>query len=148
MKIDIFVENPAGTTKKKEFNERTKKWEKRGNLATPYPFPYGFVPDTLQDDGDPLDVFLVTNNYKNISRGDTFVGEVIGSVDYYEDGERDFKILAKRLGEKYKLTAQVKKKLKYYFIHAFDNRPEKTVEFGGFKGIKAAEIEIQKCYEN
>jgi inorganic pyrophosphatase len=147
MKINIFIENPAGTTLKKEFNEKSESWSTVGHLAIPYPFPYGFIPKTRQKDGDPLDVFLLTKS-TNVKRGSKLLGDVIGLAEYFEDNERDFKILVKSSDGDIKLSAEVKKSLQYFLEHAFDNQPGKIVKFGGFKGIKAAVLEIKSCYEN
>jgi inorganic pyrophosphatase len=148
MKIDIFIENPAYTTLKKEFDEKSNKWTKVGHLAIPYPFPYGFIPKTQQKDGDPLDAFLITSTPGKFKRGDTVHCEILGLVEYFEDKERDFKVLVKKSQEKIELSSNIKKALKYFLIHAFDNKPNKTVEFGGFKGIKNTKEEINRCYEN
>jgi len=143
--MEAFIENPAGQTLKQEFDEKTNTWDKKGNLAVPYPFPYGFIKRTLQEDGDPLDVFLITKKESNAGSGAVFEIELLGLIEYFESNERDYKILAKITGEDIALDEEVKKKLKYFLIHAFDNIPGKKVEFKGFFGKENALTEINKC---
>jgi inorganic pyrophosphatase len=141
--MKIFIENPAGTKVKKEFLVDTKEWVPKPLMAVPYLYPYGFIPNTLQDDGDPLDAFLITD--KNRNRGKTIEINVIGLVEFYEDDKRDFKILTKPLNESRILSSEVKERLTYFMLHAFDNNPEKTVKIGKFHSKNKALEEIEKC---
>jgi inorganic pyrophosphatase len=141
----IFIENPANTTLKKEFDEKTKKWKTIGHFAVPYPFPYGFIPSTLQKNGDPLDAFLITNQSSLYKRGQAHEAVVLGIAEYYEDDERDYKILVKKEGEKVSLCKKKKNATKNFLIHAFDNQPEKSYKFNGFFNKSKALKEIEKC---
>jgi inorganic pyrophosphatase len=143
--MKILIENPIGTTLKKEYDERNRRWSTVGYLAVPYPYPYGFISMTIQEDGDPLDAFLVTYNPSGIVRGNYYDVTVIGMAEYFEDGERDYKILVKIPREDVKINEEVESRLKGFLLHAFDNNPGKKVEFNGFYGIEEAEEEISKC---
>jgi inorganic pyrophosphatase len=59
--IEIVVEIPKGSRNKYEIEHETGKiWLDRHLFtATSYPADYGFVPDTLAEDGDPLDVLVL-----------------------------------------------------------------------------------------
>ncbi|MFC1790500.1 inorganic diphosphatase [Patescibacteria group bacterium] len=96
--MKIFIENPAGTTLKREFNEKNNQWVNVGRFAVPYPFPYGFIPSTLQKDGDPLDAFLLTDQVALCKRGQTLEVEVLGLAKFYEDEKRDYKVLVRKVG--------------------------------------------------
>lgn len=143
--MKIFIENPANTTLKKEFDEKTKKWKTIGHFAVPYPFPYGFIPSTLQKDGDPLDAFLITSQPSLFKRGQTLEAEALGLAAYYEDNERDYKVLVRAIGEKIGLDKKFKDAIKNFLIHAFDNHPEKSFRFGGFYGKERAQEEVSSC---
>jgi len=60
--INVVVEIPSGSSVKYEVDRET------GNVfvdrflytATHYPFNYGFVPRTREEDGDPIDVVVLT----------------------------------------------------------------------------------------
>jgi inorganic pyrophosphatase len=57
MEFDVVVEIPRGSRNKYEADHETGRIRLDRTLftATQYPADYGFVPDTLGEDGDPLD---------------------------------------------------------------------------------------------
>jgi inorganic pyrophosphatase len=59
--IDVVVEIPQGSRNKYEMDHRTGRIRLDRMLftSTRYPLDYGFVPDTLAEDGDPLDVLIM-----------------------------------------------------------------------------------------
>jgi inorganic pyrophosphatase len=61
MEIEVVVEIPKGSRNKYEADHDTGAiWLDRMLFtATQYPTDYGFVPDTLAEDGDPLDVLVL-----------------------------------------------------------------------------------------
>jgi inorganic pyrophosphatase len=61
MEIEVIVEIPKGSRNKYEMDHDTHAiWLDRMLFtATQYPADYGFVPDTLAEDGDPLDVLVL-----------------------------------------------------------------------------------------
>jgi inorganic pyrophosphatase len=56
-----------------------------------YPVNYGFIPQTLADDGDPLDIII----YSRFSFTTGCVSEckIIGGLDMTENGNKDYKII-------------------------------------------------------
>lgn len=61
MEIEVVVEIPRGSRNKYEVDHETGKifLDRMLFTATMYPTDYGFVPDTLAEDGDPLDVLVL-----------------------------------------------------------------------------------------
>jgi inorganic pyrophosphatase len=59
--IDVVVEIPRGSRNKYEMDHEKGviRLDRRLFTATVYPADYGFVPDTLAEDGDPLDVLVL-----------------------------------------------------------------------------------------
>src|SRR5205085_5033198 len=59
--IDVVIEIPRGSRNKYEIDHATGRihLDRRLFSATVYPADYGFVPDTLAEDGDPLDVLVL-----------------------------------------------------------------------------------------
>lgn len=92
--INCIVEIPRGTSAKYEYNNELDVFEyDRSLLPTMvYPANYGFIPNTLADDGDPLDVLVY--NRTPIQRGTLVEGRVLGALDMLDDGDRDLKVLA------------------------------------------------------
>ena len=61
MEVDVIVEIPKGSRNKYEYDQRLGRIRLDRTLftATAYPADYGFVPDTLAEDGDPLDAMVL-----------------------------------------------------------------------------------------
>ena len=59
--IDVVVEIPAGSRNKYEYDHdhHRIRLDRRLFSATVYPADYGFIPDTLAEDGDPLDALVL-----------------------------------------------------------------------------------------
>jgi inorganic pyrophosphatase len=59
--LDVVIEIPRGSRNKYEIDHATGRirLDRRLFSATMYPADYGFVPDTLAEDGDPLDVLVL-----------------------------------------------------------------------------------------
>lgn len=59
--FEVVVEVPKGSRNKYEVDHETGRiWLDRELFtATRYPADYGFIPDTLEEDGDPLDVLVL-----------------------------------------------------------------------------------------
>ena len=59
--MKVVVEIPKGSIYKYEINKDTGKLALDRVISIPYPENYGYFPNTLAQDGDPLDVFLVSD---------------------------------------------------------------------------------------
>jgi inorganic pyrophosphatase len=117
-----------------------------------YPEEYGFVPETLDYDGDPLDVICITNY-------PTFPGchipiRIIGVLKMIDGGEEDDKILAvnavdPRLSNINILKDINKNKLDEIsnFFLRYKELENKKVEIKGFQDKEEAEKVLKKCYE-
>jgi inorganic pyrophosphatase len=62
--IDVVVEIPRGSRNKYEYDHEHHviKLDRRLFSATVYPSDYGFIPDTLGEDGDPLDALVLLDD--------------------------------------------------------------------------------------
>jgi len=92
--LNVIVEIPRGSRNKYEYHKQTGAIKLDRVLFSPvfYPGDYGFIPQTYYDDGDPLDVLVMTN-------APTFPGCVvearpIGIFHLRDRGEPDDKIMA------------------------------------------------------
>ncbi|WNV77141.1 inorganic diphosphatase [Geodermatophilus sp. DSM 44513] len=93
MEADVIVEIPKGSRNKYEYDSRVGRIRLDRMLftATGYPGDYGFVPDTLAEDGDPIDALLLLDE-------PTFPGclvrvRVIGVFWMHDSSGRDAKLL-------------------------------------------------------
>ena len=92
--IEVTVEIPSGSRNKYEYDHVRRRFVLDRTLysSVHYPCDYGFIEDSMADDGDPLDVLVVIAE-------PTFPGCVvrarpIGVLDMADEKGHDFKILA------------------------------------------------------
>lgn len=92
--VNAIVEIPKGTSAKYEYLPEYNifQLDRCLNSAMVYTCNYGFIPNTLADDGDPLDILIYNNT--PIDRGTIVVCKVIGALDMVDQGKKDYKILA------------------------------------------------------
>ena len=91
--VNAIVEIPKGTSVKYEYESELGvfKYDRSLTSALTSPCSYGFIPNTMADDGDALD-FLVYNSTP-IDRGTLVECKVIAVLDMEDDGDKDYKIL-------------------------------------------------------
>jgi len=94
MKINILIEIPKGSCNKYELDKETGRIVLDRTLYSSvyFPFEYGFIENTLSEDGDPLDVAVLSTN-------PTFPGcvvpaKVIGLLNMEDESGIDYKIIA------------------------------------------------------
>lgn len=92
--VNAVVEIPKGTSAKYEYDATLDIFRLDRCLmsAMVYPASYGFIPSTLADDGDALDVIIY--NATPIDKGTLVECKVIGCLNMKDDGVPDYKILA------------------------------------------------------
>jgi inorganic pyrophosphatase len=101
------------------------------------PENYGFIPQTLDEDGDELDTLVVTD--EAIPMGLVLEKtRVIGMIDFEDDGENDHKIICVPVGDRNRgeikhvdeLGEQWKKQITFHFNHYKDLKKGGTVVRG------------------
>ena len=92
--LSCIVEIPKDTNTKYEYNERLNIFELERCLVSSlnYPINYGFIPQTLALDNDPLDVLVF--NHDPIDRASLVRCRVLGVLGFEDNGEIDNKIIA------------------------------------------------------
>lgn len=117
-------------------------------LHTPmsYPGNYGFVPNTLSNDGDPLDVLIC--NTRPLVPGSVISVRPIGVLLMEDDGGIDEKIIAvptQKLTQRYNnvhsyedLPPITLQQVEHFFAHYKDLEPDKWVRIDGWKGVEHA----------
>lgn len=112
-----------------------------------YPCNYGFIPATLADDGDPVDVMVVGN--RPLFPGAVVAARPIGVLVMEDEAGMDEKILAvpaDRLTRFYKeirdysdLPEILIERISHFFDHYKDLEPDKWVKLVGWRDRKEAE---------
>jgi len=149
--MDVFVEIPRGSNNKYEYDKENGVFRLDRVLYSPvyYPADYGYLKDTLADDGDPLDAMVLTSF-------PTFPGcviraRIIGMFIMKDEKGRDEKILGVPLNDPRfdniksidNLEGHVLKEFEHFFS-VYKNLEEKEVEIIGWAPIdKALEVIAQ-----
>jgi len=92
--INVIIEIPKGSKNKYEIDKETGliTLDRAMHTAQDYPFDYGFVPQTHWEDGDPLDVVVLTTYA--LAPGILVKVRPVGVVHMIDDGDSDAKIIA------------------------------------------------------
>lgn len=121
-------------------------------IATPmrYPCNYGFIPNTLADDDDPIDV-LVISEYPLMS-GAVIPCKPIGVLLMEDEKGEDEKVIAvpvEKINSEYSSLKEIEDvpqllldKIKHFFEHYKDLEKGKWVKVSGFKNASEAKNKI------
>ncbi len=90
---NVIVEIPKGRRTKFEVDKETGliKMDRYLYSSAVYPGDYGFIPQTLAEDGDPLDVLVMVN--EPTFSGCLIEARVVGMFRMRDKGHNDFKVL-------------------------------------------------------
>lgn len=98
--INVIIEIPRGSANKYEIDKETGliKLDRANYSSAPYPFDYGFAPQTLWDDGDALDV-LVLSTFP-LHPGILVTVRPVAVMEMTDSGESDYKVIAVPVDDK------------------------------------------------
>lgn len=149
--INVIVEIPKGSKNKYEIDKETGliALDRALHTAQDYPFDYGFAPQTLWDDGDALDVVLLTTY--PLYPGILVAARPVAIMHMTDSGEGDDKVIAvpvgdPRWGEVHDINDINKHTLKEmeHFFTTYKKIQNKIVEVSGFDGAEAARTAVVK----
>jgi inorganic pyrophosphatase len=149
--LNVVVEIPSGSRNKYEYDHELGlfRLDRVLHSAMYYPGEYGFVPQTLALDGDPLDVLVV-------GLAPTFCGCVvtarpIGVLPMVDNGDPDDKILAVAVGdptykhvtEHTQISPHVLAQIANFF-GTYKMLEKKTVEIGAWQDVARAKTIVNE----
>lgn len=153
--INVIIEIPANSQPVKYEVDKVSGAmfvDRFMNTSMRYPCDYGYIPQTLSEDGDPVDV-LVISPLPLIS-GSVIKARPIGLLEMTDESGRDYKILAvphKKITDEYQnvlnpqdLGEMQLKKIAHFFQHYKDLEKDKWVKIEGWFDAKHAYEEINK----
>lgn len=154
--ITTVVEIPKGSMMKVEWRRQDQFFAldrvEPGIFAKPV--NYGFIPQTLDEDGDELDTLIVTE--EPLSTG-VVVEEatVIGLMNFEDDGEMDHKVIVVPADDRNRgevksyeeFGVQWQKLIEHHFNHYKDLKKPGTTKVLGFAGPEDAWKCIAECVE-
>lgn len=91
--VEVFVEIPKGSRNKYEFDKERRliKYDRMLFSSVHYPSDYGFIPNTLAEDGDPLDALVLLG--EPTFPGCLIEAKPIGLFKMWDEKGVDYKIL-------------------------------------------------------
>jgi inorganic pyrophosphatase len=98
--INVIVEIPKGSNNKYEIDKETGliALDRANYSSAPYPFDYAFMPQTLWDDGDALDV-VILSTYP-LMTGTLVHVRPVAVLEMVDSGESDYKIIGVPVNDK------------------------------------------------
>ena len=154
--VNVVNEIPAGSNHKVEWNRDVKAFmiDRVEPKIFAKPTNYGFIPQTLDEDGDELDVLLVTED--PVSTGVFLEARVIGVMKFIDGGEVDDKVVVvpsddRSNGDAVKtledLPAQLIKQIEFHFNHYKDLKKAGSTEVVGWGDIDEAKKIIKEAID-
>lgn len=154
--VNVVIEIPMGSTHKIEWNRQlgTMQLDRVEPAIFAKPTNYGFIPQTLDEDGDELDVLLVTN--EPLPTGVFLEAKIIGVMKFEDDGEVDDKIVAvpaddRTTGNAYNsledLPQQLLKQVEFHFNHYKDLKKAGSTTVKSWGDIDEAKAVIHESIE-
>lgn len=157
--INVVVDIPKGSRNKYEYQEDEGYFKLDRTLYSPmfFPFEYGFIPQTMSEDGDSLDVVLLTTF--TTFPGCVIQARPIGVLLMKDEEGIDNKIVAvplEKVDPRFKevqkledLGEHLKKEIEIFFADykKLEKEKYKFVKIKGWQGIKEAKEVIKKAVE-
>lgn len=152
--INVVVEIPQGSSIKYEIDKESGApvVDRFIHTAMVYPFNYGFIPQTHADDGDPMDVLLISA--QPVVPGCIVPARPIGMLEMEDEAGIDTKIIAvpamkvdpwyAKIEDIEDCDDATKEKIKHFFSHYKELEPDKWVKIKRMLGKKEAQDAIMK----
>ncbi|MGI8492753.1 MAG: inorganic diphosphatase [Acidimicrobiales bacterium] len=152
MRIDVIVEIPKGTRNKYEADDQGRIWLDRMLFtSTRYPEDYGYVPETLSEDGDPLDamVFLEEPTFP----GCHIHARPVGVFAMRDEEGVDKKLICvpatdprtEAVTELHHISDHQLNEIAHFFQIYKDLEPGKGTQPGGWEPREAAEAAVEEA---
>ena len=155
MQFDVTIEIPKGQRNKYEVDHETGKVRLDRYLYTPmaYPTDYGFIEDTLGEDGDPLDALVLLP--QPLFPGVLVEVRPVGMFNMVDEAGGDAKVLCVPAGDKRwdhiqdiaDVPAFELEAIKHFFMHYKDLEPGKFVKAADWVDRAEAEAEVLRSVE-
>ena len=150
--INVLIEIPAGSKNKYEFDKDMQAMilDRVLFASVQYPYDYGFVPNTLADDGDPLDGMVLMD--QPTFPGCVIASRPIGMLEMVDGGDRDEKILCvpaedPRYAQVKSLDDIASHRLDEIaeFFRTYKNLEKKVTEILGWQNVDKVMPLVEKC---
>lgn len=153
--ITTVVEIPKGSNHKIEWDREKKlmRLDREEPKLFAKPTNYGFIPQTLDEDGDELDVLLITE--EPLPTGVVVDAMIIGVMIFEDDGEVDDKIVAVPADDRHTGNGikslddipQLVKQIEHHFSHYKDLKKPGTTIVKGWGDVAEAKRIIHESID-
>ena len=154
--VNTVVEIPQGSCLKVEWDRKRACFmlDRVEPQIFAKPVNYGFIPGTLDEDGDELDTLVVC--HEPIATGVWLEAKVIGVLNFEDDGEMDYKIVCvpaddRNTGDNVAtlddLGERWKQQIAYHFAHYKDLKKPGTTDVQGWGDVEEAKKVIAESIE-
>lgn len=144
--INVIIEIPKGSKNKYEIDKKTGliALDRVSHTSQDFPFDYGFIPQTLWDDGDALDVVLLTTH--PLYPGILVRVRPVAIMSMVDSGDSDAKIIAvpvddprwNDISDLADLNAHTLLEIEHFYS-TYKKLQKKEVVINDFKGKKEAQ---------
>ncbi|MCX8195968.1 MAG: inorganic diphosphatase [Acidilobaceae archaeon] len=155
--VNVVIEIPMGSAVKYELDEEScmPKVDRFLYTSMVYPFNYGFIPGTLEEDGDPVDVLVISR--EPVLPGSLIEVVPIGLLEMEDEEGVDSKVIAvpkpkldpyfaswKDVGD---MPEILKDKIRHFFEHYKELEPGKWVKVRSWRGAEEARRKVAEALE-
>lgn len=151
--IDVVVEIPRGSRNKYEYDhgQNVMRLDRRLFSATVYPADYGFIPNTLADDDDPLDALVLLE--EPTFPGCWITARPVGIFWMEDDKGHDAKVICVPAGDirwadvndVFDIPELYRQEIEHFFDVYKMLEPGKHSATRGYEGVDAAWAEIARA---
>lgn len=154
--INTVVEIPKGSTLKIEWDRKRAAFtlDRVEPSIFAKPVNYGFIPGTLDEDGDELDTLIVTD--EPIPTGVWLEAKIVGILNFDDDNEMDYKIVCvpaddRNTGDSINslddLGKRWQQQIEHHFTHYKDLKKPGSTKVLGWGDAEEAKKIIKECIE-
>lgn len=154
--VNTVVEIPKGSSHKIEWDRKRACFmlDRVEPQIFAKPCNYGFIPKTLDEDGDELDTLIVTD--EPLPTGIYLEAKIVGILNFEDDGEADHKVVVvpaddrhtgDRINSLDDLGERWKQQIEHHFSHYKDLKKPGTTKVLGWGDVEAAKEIIAESIE-
>lgn len=153
--VNAVVEIPKGSQMKIEWDRKREFFvlDRVEPAIFAKPVNYGFIPATLDEDGDELDVLVVTD--EPLTTGVLLEAKVVGILNFEDDGEMDHKVICVPADDRHagsiesytELGKKWAEQIEHHFSHYKDLKKPGSTKVLGFGEASDAWKIIDECIE-
>ncbi|MCJ1965035.1 inorganic diphosphatase [Candidatus Nanosynbacter sp. TM7-057] len=151
--VNVVVEIPQGSSHKIEWNRElaVMRLDRVEPAIFAKPTNYGFIPQTLDEDGDELDALIITD--EPLTTGIFMEAKVIGVLEFVDDNEVDDKVIVvpaddrntgNAINSLEDLPSQLLKQIEHHFNHYKDLKKPGSTVVKGFGDVERAKQIIRE----